>query len=91
MRTCPQPPCFSCGSTIAVYESDLLECRLCYQCIRVIAEWMGRHGLIESCLFVQELFIPVLGYKQYDTCWFYINGVRQELDWIIPVDNFENR
>lgn len=87
MRICPQPPCFSCGSTIAVYESDLLGCRLCYQCIRVIAEWMGRRDMIESCVFCEELFIPALGYA---TGWgyfvFYVEGVRQELDCIKPVD-----
>lgn len=84
MRSCPQPPCLSCGCTIAVYESDLLGVRLCYQCIRVIAEWMGRRGLIESCVFVQELFIPALGYHDYghETYCFYVEGVRQELDWI---------
>jgi hypothetical protein len=82
MIPCPQPPCHSCGATIAVFESDLLGCRLCYQCIRVIAEWMGRRGMIESCIFVQELFIPALGYLMYDSIIFYIEGERQELDWI---------
>jgi hypothetical protein len=83
MILCPQPPCYSCGDTTAVYESDLLDCRLCYQCIRVIAEWMGRRGLIESCVFVQELFIPALGHSDgWNQYVFYIEGVRQELDWI---------
>lgn len=83
MILCPQPPCHSCGATIAVYESDLMGCRLCYQCIRVIAEWMGRRGLIESCVFVQELFIPALGHRDgWGSYYFYIEGVRQELDWI---------
>lgn len=81
MRHCPQPPCSGCGATIAVYESDLLGHRLCYQCVRVFAEWMGRRGLIESCLFCHELFIPALGY--YDSVGraiFYVEGVRQELE-----------
>lgn len=82
MRSCPQPPCHSCGSTTATYQSDLHDLILCHQCIRVIAEWMGRQGLVESCIFVQDLFIPALGYRQYDGIIFYIDGVRQELDWI---------
>lgn len=56
MRKIAYPICDGCGAARPEYESSFWNLRVCYPCLRCMADWLDRQGLLTPNPLVEELF-----------------------------------
>src|SRR5690606_27673250 len=59
MKRVAHPTCSRCGSRNPDYESTLFKIRMCYRCVRDVADWFCERGLLQSNPLVEELLSGV--------------------------------
>jgi hypothetical protein len=56
MQRIAYPECDCCGSARPEYESTQWNLRVCYACLRMVADWLDANDLLIPNPLVEELF-----------------------------------
>lgn len=59
MKRIAYPECDCCGAERPQFESTQFNLRVCYSCLRMIADWLDANDLLNPNVLVEELLAGV--------------------------------
>jgi len=79
MKKIAYPKCDCCGTARPEYESQRFNLRVCYLCLRMIADWLDARDLLTPNPLIQELFDGVFSGGTVPTSQQYTVIVKSQL------------